>query len=378
MPPPPPHPIHVHALTNAKDDSNVKSALKILEPHSPVSIPLHRRLQFGRFFEATTLLTSLACFEAGPGPGPEDEEWIMAFVDRSCRPETEVWMYGSWEGGGIGEHGVPSAHQQQQQQDALILSLIRSIKALGPAPKSIHQDILAKAAARASADKHTSSSDNDDLQDHSGVSRKDYTAHLLNPNLILFGATHSSTTQILTRNHVIKHVFDSGLVANWTFVFDIDDLPESATSLELPAGLHWGELEQQHFVLVRSRTQIPRQDRTLAVLPNVAIFESQIGKPIAWVFVGLDGSLTTLHVEEEWRGKGLAKMIAVKIWREKMEVFWEKEEPRSGQKEKARRLAHDYVISGNEASKKVSERLGGRHYADTFWIRVNLDSVSEA
>ncbi|GIZ44377.1 hypothetical protein CKM354_000757500 [Cercospora kikuchii] len=371
MPPPPSPTIYAHDLTNAKDDSNVKSALKILEPHLPVSIPLHRRLQFGRFFEATTLLTSLANLEAGPGP--EDEEWIMAFVDRSCRPETEVWMYGSWEGRELDENGVARAHQRQQQQDALILSLIRSIKALGPAPKSIHQDILAKAA-----DKHRLSSDNDDSQDHSGVSRKDYLAHLLNPNLILFGATHSSTTQILARNHVIKHVFDSGLVANWTFVFDIDDLPESATSLELPAGLQWGELEQEHFALVRSRTQIPRQDRTLAVLPNAAIFEVENGKPIAWVFVGLDGSLTTLHVEEEWRGNGLAKMIAVKIWREKMEVFWNKGEPGNGEKEKARRLAHDYVISGNEASKKVSERLGGRHYADTFWVRVDLDSVSEA
>ncbi|PPJ56230.1 hypothetical protein CBER1_06354 [Cercospora berteroae] len=374
MPPPNPSPtIHVHNLTNAKDDSNVKSALQILKPHLPISIPLYRRLQFGRFFEATTLLTSLASLELGPEH--EDEEWVMAFVDRSCRPETEVWMYGSWEGREV--DGTTEEVLRQQQQGVLILSLIRSIKALGPAPKSIHQDILAKAAARASADKHSLSSDNDDSRDHSGVSRKDYTAHLLNPNLILFGATHSSTTQILARNDLIKHVFDSGLVPNWTFVFDIDDLPESATSLELPAGLQWGELEQQHFALVRSRTQIPRQDRTLAVLPNVAIFESESGRPIAWVFVGLDGSLTTLHVEEEWRGKGLAKMIAVKIWREKMEVFWEKDEPGNGQEE-ARRLAHGYVISGNEASKKVSERLGGRHYADTFWVRVDLDSVSEA
>ncbi|KAF2218080.1 hypothetical protein CERZMDRAFT_6542, partial [Cercospora zeae-maydis SCOH1-5] len=295
--------------------------------------------------------------------------WLMAFVDRSCRPETEVWMFASWEGS---EFDGQVDHQRQLRQDALILSLVRAIRTLGPAPESIHRDVLNQAAAKVSPDEHSLSSDNDDSPDLSGVSRKDYTAHLLNSNLILFGAIHSSTTQVLARNNLIKHVFDSGLVANWTFVFDIDNLPESATSRGLPVGLEWGELERQHLALVRSRTQIPRQDRTLAVLPNVAIFETGTRKPVAWVFVGLDGSLTTLHVEEEWRGKGLANMIAVKIWREKMETFWENEGESGGQQKKGRRLAHDYVISGNEASKRVSEKLGGRHYADTFWVRVDL------
>ncbi|KAM3419645.1 hypothetical protein BST61_g2977 [Cercospora zeina] len=365
--------VQVYHLTNDKDDSNVKKALEILKPHLPISIPLYRRLQFGRFFEATTLLTTLESLEHAPTS--DRGEWLMAFVDRNCRPETEVWVFASWEGS-VFDGQVDE--QRQLQQDVSILSLVRAVKTLGPAPESIHRDILDKAAARASLDENSLSSDNDDSRDHSGVSRKDYTAHLLNPNLVLFGAIHSSTTQILARNNLIKNVFDSGLVANWTFVFDIDDLPASATSLELPTGLQWGELEQQHLALVRSRTQIPRQDRTLAVLPNVAVLEVGTRRPVAWVFVGLDGSLTTLHVEEGWRGKGLAKMVAVKIWRERMEIFWENAVESGGKKQmKGRRLAHDYVISGNEASKRVSEKLGGRHYADTFWVRVDLDSVDK-
>jgi hypothetical protein len=51
--------------------------------------------------------------------------------------------------------------------------------------------------------------------------------------------------------------------------------------------------------------------------------------PVTWVFVGLDGSLRTLHVEEGWR--------------EKMDRFWE---------EGVRRWAHDYVVQGNWVSAK--------------------------
>ncbi|USW54353.1 Putative acyl-CoA N-acyltransferase [Septoria linicola] len=344
--------IYTHKLTTKKDDPIVTDALRILRPRLPVSIPLLRRLQFGRFFEATTLLTSI---ENLHDEAPEGQPWLIAFVDRTCRPETETYLYASWE-----SSSTPDLSDEGKlAQDSLVRSLAKAIKNLGALPVSLHQDVLDKAALA------SASSNNDDEQDTSGVSRKDYTAHLLNPNLILCGAVHSSTTKILERNNLIKHVFDAGLVPNWTFIFNISELPPVP---ELPEGLYWGELRDEHFALVRSRTQIPRQDRTLAELPNLAIYHGEV--PIAWVFVGLDGSLTTLHVEQEWRGKGLARTIAIKLWKEKMGRFWERDEEVAGE-----RWAHDYVISGNEASKKVSERLGGRYYADTYWVRVDLEKA---
>ncbi|KAF7185939.1 hypothetical protein HII31_12812 [Pseudocercospora fuligena] len=269
--------IYQHPLLN--NDTIVQNALKILRPYLPTCVPLYRRLQFGRFFQDTMLLTSLQDISVIP---PETEEWIMAFVDRTCRPETEVWIFGSWE----------TSTTPHQEAESLVLELMKAISNLS-LPESIHQSLLDITAAAETNEK-----------DVSGVSRKDYSAHILNPNIILCGAVHESTTGILERLGLIKNVFDAGLVPNHTYVFDVSELPEPR---QLPEGLRWGELRYEHFATVRARTQIPRQDKTLADLPNLAIYDVEKGMPIAWVFVGIDASLTTLHVEEEWRGEGIGE-----------------------------------------------------------------------
>ncbi|CAG8975466.1 hypothetical protein HYALB_00004782 [Hymenoscyphus albidus] len=42
--------------------------------------------------------------------------------------------------------------------------------------------------------------------------------------------------------------------------------------------------------------------------------ETAEGEMITWAFLGLDGSLKTLHVEEQHRSQGLAKSIAIKLF----------------------------------------------------------------
>jgi len=37
------------------------------------------------------------------------------------------------------------------------------------------------------------------------------------------------------------------------------------------------------------------------------------GAPIAWAFIHMDGTLSTLHCEEPYRGKGIAKATAIKV-----------------------------------------------------------------
>ena len=138
---------------------------------------------------------------------------------------------------------------------------------------------------------------------------------------------------------------------------------------DLPKGLQWGQLERSkgHFSLVRSRTQIPRQDSTLAVLPNIGIFTTDAEQRlIAWAFVGLDASLTTLHVEPEYRRQGLAKVVTTKLFREKMGMFWE---------EGMQRLAHGYVIVGNKESERMCRSLGGKNEWEVSWLRVDLGRV---
>jgi hypothetical protein len=43
--------------------------------------------------------------------------------------------------------------------------------------------------------------------------------------------------------------------------------------------------------------------------------DNEGGQPLAWVFEGLDASLTSLHCEEGFRGRGLAKAVVGELFR---------------------------------------------------------------
>lgn len=348
---------------NSETDPIRQHALEALRPCLPVSLPIYRRLQFGRFFEATSLLTNLPLDNESPAREHKDESiarssrtsadpWLIAFVDRSCRPETEVWLYCSWESRSQ-DRAVPAGGKE----DILTKALVHAMRAL-QIPDSIHQDILDAKSAKLE----------NGTKDSAGLSRDDYAAHMLDPDIMLWGSVHEATVPILQRLGVAGgEKFKAAVTPNLTFMWDVDSL---ARSKDLPEGLRWGELKAEHFPLVRSRTAIPRQDRTLAVLPNLGIFPAGAGEsdpaPVAWVFVGLDGSLTTLHVESEWRGRGLAKAITTKLFRQKMGLFWE---------EGLTKWAHGNVIRGNKESEGMCRSLGGQSNWDVFWVRVDLNAT---
>lgn len=284
---------------------------------------------------------------------PNKDQWLIAFVDMTCRPETEVWMFASWEGSASTNGVVNEDDGQKNLQARLLRQLIKTMKSL-PIPTSLHQDILDAEQAQV----------RDDDLDASGRSRAESAAHMMRQDIMLLGAIHEKTAQVLAREGFIIRSFPrAGMVPNHMYTFAVDTLPNTV-STTLPEDLRWGTLSRQHFALVRVRTQIPRQDKTLAVLPNVAIFEAE--GPVAWAFVGLDGSLSTLHVEPEYRGKGLAKAVMAKLFKEKMDLFWE---------EGVERVAHDYVIKGNEASVGVSKSMGGKSEWEVFWCRMDLGAL---
>jgi hypothetical protein len=321
------------------------------------ALPLYRRLQFGRFLESSYLFTNLRLDEETDGVGDE-EPWFYAFVDRGCRPETEVWLFGSWE---VEVDGIAAARKKNEDHSngttkpsdtsiyALLLALLSSIRAL-PTPPSIHPNdaILTAASQLATTNTHRLKT--------SSVSS------LPNPRYMLFGALSQTTTAHLsTLNLPATHLLP--LMPNHTFLFPLSALPPPQT---LPSNLRWGKLEPKHFPLVRSRTEIARQDFTLARLRNLAIFPAQPADvaPVAWAFVGLDGSLTTLHTEASHRRMGLAMALTAKLFKEEMEIFWE---------EGVERLAHGNVAVGNEASAGMCRRLGGENIGAVFWVKVDLE-----
>ncbi|KAK0931196.1 hypothetical protein LTR91_000143 [Friedmanniomyces endolithicus] len=345
---------HSFPLTNQAGLQVVLAALDCLRPYLPASLPLCRRLQFGRFFEDSSFIISNLGRDSTPGcslplcsaDGQDAREkmWVMAFVDRRCRPETEAWVFGVWEAEG---GSLVAGSERQREAERLMRGVVDAMKSL-PLLPSIHGP---------------SDVPDGEQRDVVGYSANDYRAHAGNPEIMLWGAVHERTVPILLGLGVVALQFKAGMMPNHTFVFDVAEMP---TPPPLPKGLIWGVLQPQHLALVRSRTQIPRQERTMADLPNLAIFPSKLATaaPIAWAFVGLDGSLTTLHVEPEWRGRGLAKAMTTKLFRECMDGFWEE-----GVRTK---WAHGYVVVGNEASARMCRSLGGNAAWECYWLRVDL------
>lgn len=121
------------------------------------------------------------------------------------------------------------------------------------------------------------------------------------------------------------------------------DAVRGAGGAVLPAGLAWDVVREGEYGLVKARTAIPRQARTMRLLGSVGVRvrvragasgsdevggegvsgameggtaatrdggngKEERGPLVAWAFLGPDGSLTSLHVEPAFRGRGIAKM----------------------------------------------------------------------
>ncbi|CZT19252.1 uncharacterized protein RCC_05098 [Ramularia collo-cygni] len=341
--------VYSHALSGPSGKETISLALDILRPFLPTSLALYRRLQFGQFFPETLLLTNFPTLDIRLASNKKDQ-WYLTFLDRSSRPETELWIFCSWEA-----DPIPSTPGQEEVQNDLIRNLLQCIKNL-PLPESRHQHALAaEAAIQAIEDGIASTND----KDTSGQTHGDYIAHLQNPFIILLGAVHEKTAAIVHRLGASEWG-----APNHFYIFS--SLPDSLpASSPLPEGLQWGHLQPSDFALVRSRTQIPRQEKTLAILPQLAIRNAK-GEPVAWAFVGLDGAVTTLHVEPEYRGQGIAKAITAKLFREYMQGLWE---------DGVNNMSHAYVLVGNDASSAVCTSIGGRSGWIVEWIRVDLERV---
>jgi FR47-like protein len=269
----------------------------------------------------------------GPGIVEAPQCFSIAFVDRSSRPETECWIFTSAET----PNRCPGATCVACR--ANLLALLSAISRMD-VPPSVHAAVPAQAASI-------------------------YVAHQGNRDLLLVGSAHSITAEAMSALAIV-HLGLPGLASPCTkYLFREPKLAAAARSVSLPEGLQWGQLARRDFALVRSRTVIPRQDATLASLESMAVFPlaGEPGArpdPIAWVFRGLDGSLTSLHVEEQWRGKKLAKLLAAKMLKGSL-----------GEEG----IAHADVAEENDASHGVCKSIGGESFSTVYWLRIDLAKV---
>ncbi|KAK3495897.1 hypothetical protein B0T13DRAFT_309305 [Neurospora crassa] len=141
---------------------------------------------------------------------------------------------------------------------------------------------------------------------------------------------------------------------------------ELGTTME-EEGLVWDRVRTKEDVrLVQSRTSIKRQEDTLLGLPSVAVRDGEGGRMVAWGFMAFDGTLMTLHVEEQYRGKGLAKAVACKVMRDHVKDYgddgWG---------------AADVFLE-NYRSQGVCKSIGGRVGWLLSWAVVDLATVGDA
>jgi ribosomal protein S18 acetylase RimI-like enzyme len=89
----------------------------------------------------------------------------------------------------------------------------------------------------------------------------------------------------------------------------LDALPSARPPL--PPRYAFGSVRDEHqLARVLAASTIPRLASSLRALPSAALFDAA-GAMVAWAYVAIDGSLATLYVRPEDRGKGLAAAV---VW----------------------------------------------------------------
>jgi hypothetical protein len=327
--------------------SSLQQALKFALPYS---ITLVYRTQHSNRTEYARILATFS-----PGTAELPKCWAAAYFDRSMRPETELWIFAAGEMPGHSEADDAFCGQCRK---AVLLLLDYMSTLTTPPMRADNQPALDLAYQHEK--EYPSPGPDGEYPSHPGT----YMRHLLLPKVVLVGACHEQILQICRDKGLVRRDFPGADLELNKFLFKLSELPATR---DLPKGLRWGQLREQDIETVKARTSIPRSAKTLLSLENVGVFEEESNKPVAWTFLGLDGSLTTLHTEPEHRGKGIAKAVAAKIMREYA--------PGLAVDDTGNAWSHADVYLGNTQSEGVCRSLGGKALWKDYWVRMDLDRV---
>ena len=162
-------------------------------------------------------------------------------------------------------------------------------------------------------------------------------------------------------------------------------------SRELPKGYEYSKPHVSELGIVLSRSEIPRTAETLGKLGSVGIrfvdsAAGGAGRPVkelrdlddgtlvAWAFLGVDGSLTALHVEMAHRGKGLGKACSGRLFSLLAGNSHVMGFPSSGG---GAGWAHSDVAEDNKESAGVARALGGKLGWKVRWVGVDMRRVKQ-
>jgi hypothetical protein len=357
--------VYEHSPTSSILQKALKSAL-------PYSINLVYRTQHKSHSEHAHILSTI------PTSATEVPKcWAAAYIDRATRPGTELWLFAPGEdpnhapgekhvrSGATNGSSEGTANQQPSAEafcskcKQAVLTLLDYMSTL-PIPP-LHSDEFPSLELAKQHEKEHPESGPGVIYD---LSPGTYMRHLLWPGVVTLGACHTSLVAICRDAGILRTEFPGLNAILNKFLFRIEDLPPVRP---LPEGLRWGAMRPQDLPTVQARTSIPRATRTLLSLASKGVFEETTDRAVAWTFLGLDGSLTTLHTEAEWRGQGIAKSVAAGIIGECA--------PGLAVDERGTAWSHADVYVGNKQSESVCRSLGGRAMWQHYWVRIDLSKA---
>ncbi|GAW22910.1 hypothetical protein ANO14919_124560 [Xylariales sp. No.14919] len=323
----------------------------------PHSLPLIRRLRFATRFHGgiTEHARILWCsrlsledhlavghrsvdgeIEAGKEAGV-DKKWeeieapcAAAYLDFSRGPETELWIYSSMERrlGRKTDDDKEGLNDGDRQRDeiACAVALLREVKN--------QQDLYFVPGSTQAMEREFPT--------------------------ILVGSLNEVLRERLVAREVGMAIVSTGLYDKW--VFKVDELPDVALPETLGDSQRWAwdTVRREDIPFILSRSKIHRRERTVKLLASTALYLED-STPIAWAFLGPDSSLSSLHCEEPYRGRGIAKAVAVKLLRGHLGRY--SDEP----------YGWADVAPDNIQSQSVCRSLHGQVGWQISWSRLDLD-----
>ncbi|KIV97536.1 hypothetical protein PV10_01275 [Exophiala mesophila] len=414
--PPATHPNIQYAILSAQQ---VRLLRDRLEAELPYSLPLLRRLEFeddhpsGK--DAKVFAAKAVDQDASPTENEHDNAdqdhtktwldawlmshthtethpsppWLAAHIDLANQGQTQVFLYSSGSNPASGE--FTSALQKEGARFLDGSFVFEDSQPPSPSPSSplhphlistlfnyIHQTLIPLLPSTPSPDwfelKRTGK----------------YLSTPYDRSKVIFGSIHESMwPYFLSYTSAITRT-DTGY---WKYIFEIPIPKPRARSRSqdptLPTSYHISNLTPTHLQTALDRTPIPRTLETLRQFTSAGIFHLDEPNPVSWGFLSKDQSISSLHTEDEHRGKGLAGYVARELLRKAAAAAAAaaavgKDEDEEGweEDERERRMndiyyGHADVSESNVGSRSVMEKLGGVPMWKTAWMEVNLRDVFE-
>ncbi|KAJ3492997.1 hypothetical protein NLG97_g5013 [Lecanicillium saksenae] len=296
---------------------------KLLLAHLPTSLTLLRKVQYLRRkttaaakFPQILFVSNAASIGDGEETLSSPSSFTVAYINTTIAQSTSMYLYSTLQNYEA-EPGSCAVVETERQLEVILQKLIKL-------RKEMEQDMKIE----------------------------------LPPSVVL-GSLHSRMRGLWEKSGRISPR-PTGLYDKW--IFDVARVPQLDESL--PEGMVWGTGTLEDCRVVASRTDIPRPPEYLVQMPCLFI-KLEDGTPVAWAFLDTVGSLISVHCEEPYRNRGLAKKISSKVLRDKVDWFGP-----GG-------LSSADVAPDNSASRAMCKSLNGYPTCIVSWVMLDLrDSVS--